>query len=183
MISISKYNNTLFLDRDGVINHRPPADYVKSWEDFKFLPGVLSALHILSDSFDKIFIVTNQQGIGKNLMKTQDLDSIHSKMLEEIENHGGRIDRIYFCPDLADKADNCRKPGIKMAEQAQKDFPEIDFSKSIMAGDTESDMLFGKSAGMKTILIQNTNEIINKKLIDFEFNSLIDFANSLHAID
>lgn len=183
MISISKYNNTLFLDRDGVINHRPPADYVKSWEDFKFLPAVLSALQIVSALFDKIVIVTNQQGIGKNLMTCEDLEEIHRKMLEEIENQGGRVDKVYFCPDLAGKADSCRKPGIKMAEQAQKDFPNIDFSNSIMIGDTESDMLFGKNAGMKTILISTSDEIINNKLVDFKFSSLYEFAISLRAND
>jgi len=59
---------TLFLDRDGVINKKIDNDYVKAWEQFEFLPGVIEALKILSAKFGKIIIVTNQQGVGRQLM-------------------------------------------------------------------------------------------------------------------
>jgi len=170
---------TLFLDRDGVINHRPLDDYVKQWTDFEFLPGVLEALSVFSEIFGKIIIVTNQQGIGKGLMTMEDLERIHKKMISEIEKAGGRIDAVYFCPDLEGEPDNCRKPGTIMAGRAKKDFPEIDFSRSIMAGDTENDLLFGKNAGMKTVLINTNNIIANSGLADFVFAGLYQFAQSL----
>ena len=100
---------TLFLDRDGVINKRPPNDYVKTWDEFEFLPGVLESLKILALKFSKIIIITNQQGIGKNVMTSEDLKIIHNNLIREVSEKKGRIDAIYFCPDLASKAVNCRK--------------------------------------------------------------------------
>ena len=88
----------LFLDRDGVINKRVEGDYIKKWEEFEFLPGVLEALHIFSGVFDKIFVVTNQQGIGKGLMTEIDLEHIHDEMIQEIKINGGRINKIYHSP-------------------------------------------------------------------------------------
>jgi histidinol-phosphate phosphatase family protein len=176
-------NNCLFLDRDGVINKRPGNGYVTRWEDFHFMPGVLEALKIFRSYFKRIFVVTNQQGIGKGLMTIEDFKRINSAMLDAVEKQGGHIDAVYYCPDLASKKDSCRKPGIEMAQQAKNQFPEIDFQKSIMAGDTETDMIFGKNAGMTTVLIGNSHQQVNKTLINFHFHSLFDFANHLSAND
>jgi D-glycero-D-manno-heptose 1,7-bisphosphate phosphatase len=68
---------TLFLDRDGTINEKFDDDYVKNWRQFKFLAGAVEGLKILNRIFGKTIIVTNQRGIGKGLMKKQDLDLIH----------------------------------------------------------------------------------------------------------
>lgn len=174
---------TLFLDRDGVVNQRPVDDYVKTPESFEFLPGVLEALKILSEKFGRIVIVTNQQGIGKNLMTESDLQAVHQKMLFEIEKAGGKIDKIYHCPDLAKSPENCRKPGLTMANHAKADFPEIDFRKSIMAGDTKSDLEFGRNAGMFPVLINTNRSKLDSALFDAEFQSLISFAQSLAAND
>ncbi|MFA5541921.1 MAG: HAD-IIIA family hydrolase, partial [Bacteroidales bacterium] len=106
---LSNYK-TLFLDRDGVINTRLVDDYVKTWKEFEFIEGVLEAISIFSKEFDRIFIVTNQQGIGKGIMSEEDLDKIHSRMIEEIEAKGGRIDKIYFCKHLAKENHIDRKP-------------------------------------------------------------------------
>lgn len=167
---------TLFLDRDGVINKRPVNDYVRAAEGFHFLSGVLEALSLLSNKFSKIIMVTNQQGVGKGLMQAQDLERIHAYMLQEIKHAGGRIDKIYCCTQLITEKDNCRKPGIKMAQQAKFDFPEIDFEKSIMVGDTETDMLFGKNAGMFTALISSSEQL---PLADANYTSLLAFAKSI----
>lgn len=145
----------LFLDRDGVINKRPYNDYVKKWEDFEFIPGVLNSLQCFAKHFEKIFIVTNQQGVGKGFMSIKDLDHIHSLMKETIQNHGGRVDEIFYCTQLKSDIDNCRKPSIQMALWAKEKFPEVDFSKSLMIGDTISDMKFAKSAGMFSVLLDN----------------------------
>ena len=91
---------TLFLDRDGTINERV-AGYVTTWEDFKFLPNSLEAINGFSNIFSKIIVVTNQQGIGKDLMTIDQLHHIHTLMLEVIDYYDGRIDEIYFEPSLA----------------------------------------------------------------------------------
>jgi len=168
---------TLFLDRDGVINKKIDNDYVKAWEQFEFLPGVIEALKILSAKFGKIIIVTNQQGVGKQLMSEDDLHAIHKKMIIDIEKAGGRIDKIYFAPQLKSENSDYRKPAIGMALQAQKEFTDIDFSKSIMVGDSYHDMQFGKKAGMTTVFISPMPEQL--PVIDMQFDSLHSFANSL----
>jgi histidinol-phosphate phosphatase family protein len=166
---------TLFLDRDGVINKRIVGDYVKKWEEFEFLEDVLKAIEIFDAKFGRIVIVTNQQGIGKGLMRHEDLELIHKNMQYEIAYFKGRIDRIYFSPYLAAENHPDRKPGIGMAMKAKKDFPEIDFSKAIMVGDSGSDIEFGKAAGMKTVFIGETN----KYKADFLFHDLYAFARGL----
>jgi histidinol-phosphate phosphatase family protein len=145
--------DTLFLDRDGVINHHRPDDYVKTWDEFEFLPGVLDSLCVLSTMFKRIIIVTNQRGVGKGLMSEKTLHEIHRRMIGEIEEHGGRIDGIYYCTDLNNDSPN-RKPNSGMALQAKTDFPDIAFERSIMIGDSESDMEFGRRLSMKTISVK-----------------------------
>lgn len=167
-------NWTLFLDRDGVINKKIENDYVKHWTDFEFLEGVLDALKILNSKFGKIVIVTNQQGIGKGLYRTEDLELIHKNMVYEINYLGGRIDKIYFSPHLASVNHPTRKPGTGMALEAKKDFPEIDFSRSVIVGDSMSDMEFGRTLGMKTVFISE-NTVKDGK-IDFYFPSLVEFS-------
>jgi histidinol-phosphate phosphatase family protein len=168
---------TLFLDRDGVINKKLDNDYVKHWVEFEFIDGVFDALKKLDTIFGRIVVVTNQQGIGKHLYRVEDLELIHKNMIYEINYLGGRIDKVYFSPYLDSENHPTRKPNIGMALQAQKDFPEIDFSKSIIAGDSLSDMEFGKKAGMKTIFISEEKKKDDR--IDLHFRSLIEFAHSL----
>jgi histidinol-phosphate phosphatase family protein len=174
-------NWTLFLDRDGVINRRLPGDYVKSPDTFVFLPGVLDAMQVFARFFGRLFVVTNQQGIGKGLMKESDLKVIHDFMLAEIKKSGGRIDQVYFCPELADSGSFMRKPNIGMGLKAKKEFPEINFRNSIMVGDSVSDLRFGKRLKMKTVLIGEEPEIarIHPELADFYFSDLLNFANAL----
>jgi D-glycero-D-manno-heptose 1,7-bisphosphate phosphatase len=168
---------TLFLDRDGVINKKLDNDYVKHWIEFEFLEGVLDALKYLKPIFGKIVVVTNQQGIGKGLYTTEDLELIHKNMIYEIDYHGGRIDKVYFSPYLSSQNHPSRKPAIGMALDAQKDFPEIDLNRSLMLGDSLSDMEFGRNAGMKTIFI--SEERVENDTIDFNFKSLNDFITGL----
>ncbi len=163
---------TLFIDRDGVINKRLPDDYVKSWSEFEFLPGVLESFKIFSGKFGKIIVVTNQQGVGKGLMTEEKLKDIHNNMIHEIEKHGGRVDAVYYCTDLKNKKNNCRKPSIKLFENAISDFPGISPEKSIMAGDSASDIEFGKNAGIFTVSIGN-----DKIDADLSFGSLKEFAD------
>lgn len=169
---------SLFLDRDGVINQRIPDDYVKNIHEMILLPGVCEALKTFAGIFSHIFVVTNQQGVGKGLMSHEQLQAIHHYMKSQIETSGGRIDAIYYAPYL--KSDNhpMRKPNIGMGLQAKREFPNVDFKKSIMAGDSISDMQFGKRLGMTTIFISpDLNKCRdNHEIIDYRFDSLQEFA-------
>jgi D-glycero-D-manno-heptose 1,7-bisphosphate phosphatase len=168
---------TLFLDRDGVINGEKKDEYVLRLEEFIFFDGVLQALKILNEVFGVIVMVTNQKGVGKGLMTLDDLHSIHEHMTHEIISHGGRIDRIYYCTDLDNDSPN-RKPQPGMGLQAQKDFPEIDFHKSIIVGNKLTDMQFGRALGCKTVFIATSDPEtpFPHPLIDARFNNLIEFA-------
>lgn len=145
--------NTLFLDRDGVINQQRRDDYVKSPDEFVFIEGALEAVRELADYFDHTIIVTNQRGIGKGKMTLDDLYRVHTHMLLKI-GIVGYIDRILFCT-ATDNDDPNRKPNIGMALQAKEEFPDIDFADSWMAGDSRSDMQFANRAGIRAALIGN----------------------------
>jgi D-glycero-D-manno-heptose 1,7-bisphosphate phosphatase len=185
MINV-KSSWSLFLDRDGVINEKIENDYVKNFEEFVFCEGSLLAIKLLSNIFTKIILVTNQRGVGKKLMTLEQLEEIHQKMSNEIFKAGGRIDKIYYCVDSLDSSD-CRKPNTGMGLIAKKDFPDINFDKSIMVGDSISDMIFAKRLGMKCVYVSSMdNHDLNlEEKIDFnfKFNSLFDFAQKIHLLN
>ncbi len=163
---------TLFLDRDGVINKRVFGGYITHVKDFEFNLGVLDFLQFAHLNFHRIVIVTNQQGVGKGIMSENDLSDIHRYMISKvIENHG-RIDKVYTATNLKNDQKNSRKPLPNMGYKAQDDFPTIDFSKSVMIGDTNSDLLFGKNLGMKTVLVKS-DEFISESS-DFQISNLTE---------
>lgn len=172
---------TLFLDRDGVINTRIVDAYVLKREDFKFIAGVTEALKTFAGVFGKIIVVTNQQGIGRGYMTEADLEIIHAYMRDEIIKNGGRLDAIYHCPHVAETNHHDRKPNVGMAMKAKKNFPEIDFKKSVMAGDSLSDMEFGHRLGMVNILIgdDNTPALKHADIIRFWARNLLELSEMI----
>lgn len=144
---------TLFLDRDGVINEKLEGDYVRNLDSFTWKEGALDALAKLSRVFHRVVVVTNQQGIGKQLMTEEDLGTIHRHLLQKVAGAGGRIDAIYHAPQLAAEKSERRKPGTGMALEAQRDFPDIRFEESVMVGDSQGDMEFGSRLGMVNIFL------------------------------
>ncbi len=171
---------TLFLDRDGVINRRLIGEYVRVIDEFEFIPGTYTAFSLLKIYFSKIFIVTNQQGIGKGLMSESDLLQIHDFMLAEIDKNGGKVDDIFYSPHLKSDPKSTRKPKSDMALAAKRKYPDIHFDNCIMVGDSPTDMDFGKKLGMKTIFIGNPEEIgLSSKEYDYYFYSLLEFAEAV----
>jgi D-glycero-alpha-D-manno-heptose 1-phosphate guanylyltransferase len=173
-------NWTLFLDRDGVINEERLGQYVLHWGEFIFSKGVLEVFKKLSDHFGRVIVVSNQRGVGKGLMTEEALQSIHLEMQREVEIVNGKIDKIYYCTEKDDKCFN-RKPNPGMALQAREDFPDIDFSKTIMVGNKPSDMKFGRAAGVYTVFVRTTNpdQSYPHPDIDLVFPSLQEFASAL----
>lgn len=175
---ITNFDNSwsLFLDRDGVINEKLENDYVKCWGEFKFKDKALEAIAGLGEIFGRVIVVTNQRGVGLGVMTEDKLNEIHDKMLFEVTSASGRIDKIYYCTGV-DGISECRKPNIGMGLKAKSDFPEIEFSKSIMVGDSISDMEFGKNLGMKTVFIGDKSAMYNTDDL-LHFDSLFDFYKS-----
>jgi histidinol-phosphate phosphatase family protein len=182
MIDLKKIDKTwtIFLDRDGVINIEKYEDYIYNYGEFKFYEGAREAIKIFAEKFGIIVIATNQRGVERGLMTEKDLQDIHIKMQEEIKRNGGRIDKVYYNTSLSND-DPGRKPNPGMAFEAKKDFPFIDFSKSIMVGNNISDMEFGRNAGMHTVFLKTTNpnQGVPYPAIDMAFDNLYDFAKAL----
>jgi len=154
---------TLFLDRDGVVND-----------------GALDALKELGEIFGTIVVVTNQRGVGRGIMTMNTLRNINTNMTAAISAVGGRIDHIYACTAVNDE-DHNRKPNTGMGLQAKEDFPEIDFRRSIIVGNSLSDMEFGKRLAMSTIFLTTKHApyVLPNDLIDQQFASLDSWVESL----
>ncbi len=177
------YNNwDLFLDRDGVINVRRVNAYLARWEDFEFLDRADQAIVKLSRVFKRIFVVTNQQGVSKGLTTEFEVDHLHFRLKKQIEQLGGQITKIYYCPEHEMYAPVCRKPQPGMVLQAAKEFPDVDFRRSFMIGDFYSDILMGQSVEMKTVFIKNERSKWKPgtPAPDYIFPSLFAFG---HAVE
>src|SRR5262245_42634607 len=126
----------IFLDRDGVICENR-SDHVKSWAEFKFLPGAKNGLATLSRLGLPIIVVTNQAVIGRGIISADVVEDIHQRMLAEITAWGGRIDRVIYCPHRPEDECLCRKPKPGMLLQAAQEL-NLDLSQSYLVGDAAS---------------------------------------------
>jgi len=158
----------IILDRDGVLNVKPDkADYVKSWEEFTWISNAKESISLLTEYGYQIIIITNQAGIARGKMSESDLNIIHQNMIKDIEDLGGEIDAIYYCPHGWDDDCDCRKPKPGMLLQAKRDF-RLNFDKTYFVGDDIRDEEAGKSAGCKTILVSKDEslfDIVKNKII------------------
>ena len=181
MLDLTKINKewSLFLDRDGVINH-DKSPYTLNAGEFEFYEGVTEAIKKFSSIFGHIFVVTNQRGVGKKLMTENDLMEIHELMTATITKAGGRIDKIYYCTSI-DDAHPDRKPNTGMALRAMKEHPAVKKHHSIMVGNNMSDMQFGRTAGLYTVLLTTTGVEVSlpHPLVDLQYDSLSEFAEAL----
>lgn len=148
--------DTVFLDRDGVINEKmPEGKYVASLSDFRILPGVVESIVRLHRAGVRVIVVSNQRGIALGYYSDGDVVAIHEELRVKVQAAGGQIDAFYFCPHDKNECD-CRKPKVGMFEQAQREFSAIAAERSVMIGDSLSDMEFGAAAGMATIFVRGS---------------------------
>jgi D-glycero-D-manno-heptose 1,7-bisphosphate phosphatase len=138
---------TAFLDRDGTINEKAPeGEYVTSPSQFRYLPGAEDAIRLLADAGWRVVVVTNQRGVALGRMTAEAVDEIHRRLLEL------PVTAVYVCPHDEGVCD-CRKPGTGLLLQAKRDFPEIDFSYSVVIGHAPSDVAAGEALGCRTVLV------------------------------
>ena len=147
--------DTLFLDRDGVINKKLEQRYVTNFDEFVFIKNSDVAIRKLHKIFNRILVVTNQQGIGKGIMTEDDLNLLHLQMQRKLSVDFDLIDKIYFCPCLEVDNCNCRKPKTGMLENAKLDFPDMKIEDSFLVGDSDSDIIAGKKFGLTTIKVSS----------------------------
>lgn len=164
-------NKAIFFDRDGIVNHRKINDYIKTIDEFRFIPAFLETLKIAKNNGYLALLVTNQQGIGKGLYSITDLASIHNYMQSElIKLTGYKFDDISFCPSLHEVNDFRRKPNPGMILEFIDKY-DLDVDKCWMIGDSESDILAAQNADIKSILIRDA---FNRCQPTFRFNTLED---------
>ncbi|CAN5742352.1 D-glycero-beta-D-manno-heptose 1,7-bisphosphate 7-phosphatase [soil metagenome] len=142
-----------FLDRDGVIN-RERADYVKTWDEFTFLPGVLPALRRLATLNLPIMVISNQSAIGRGLVQRETVDAIHQQAQTIIEASGGRVDGFFICPHHPDRHCACRKPQPGLLEEAAARF-KLQLADCLFVGDAITDFQAAKAAGCQSILVKS----------------------------
>jgi D-glycero-D-manno-heptose 1,7-bisphosphate phosphatase len=147
---------TIFLDRDGVINQPIVEDYAKQPADFILLDGVLEALGKLQRMAKHVVMVTNQQGVHRRLMSEKDLENIHLKLYNSLKDKGvSYFDASFYAPYLKGESHEWRKPKNGMLLKAKSYFPDIDWNKAIMVGDSPGDMLLADTLGITKVKIAN----------------------------
>ena len=182
----------VFLDRDGVINKNPkPHHYVKKWNEFEFLPNVAEAIRRLNKEF-LVIVISNQGGIAKRRMSVEDVEDIHKQMRETLQREGARIDAVYYCPHHPEgtleeyrRDCPCRKPNTGLIKKAVKDF-SIDLGKSFLVGDSTSDILAGRKAGLQVILVETGlrgSDGIYDVEPDFKTPDLLSAAEKIMALE
>jgi len=141
----------VFLDRDGVIIENR-CDYVKSWEEVRFLPRAFEALRRLGRSEYALVLVTNQSAVGRGIISLDEAMEINRRMIAEIKGEGGRIDASYLCPHHPEAGCDCRKPAPGMLFRAAAEFG-LDLARSYVIGDAVSDIQAARAAGARGILV------------------------------
>lgn len=152
---------TIFLDRDGVLNRKPPrACYVRSWSEFEWLPGAKAALRLLQEAGYRVILISNQAGVGRGAMSEADLKMIHLRMQQEVTEAGGKIEAVYYCPHDWDAGCECRKPKPGLLFAAQRTF-SLDLTRTWFVGDDERDGQAADAAGCPSVLVSEKTPLIS----------------------
>lgn len=177
----------VFLDRDGTINRDSP-DYIKSRQEFEFIPGSLNALKDLTLNGFTNIVITNQSALPRKLISLQELEHIHAMMRKTVKSNGGEIKSIFYCRHMPEDGCDCRKPEPGLILQAQSKF-SIDLAEAVMVGDSYRDIECGYNAGcghailVKTGIHKNAARRLAQKGIvpDYVAEDLYDAAQWIIA--
>jgi len=145
----------VILDRDGVVNHDSDA-YIKSPEEWRPIPGSIEAIARLSKAGLRVAIATNQSAIARGLIEPSTLAAIHSRMQRAVQDAGGRIDAVFFCPHGPDDGCDCRKPRPGMVLEILRRF-RVDPADALLAGDSLRDLQAANAAGVRAALVLTGN--------------------------
>jgi len=150
-------NKAIFLDRDGTINYEK--NYLGNIDGLRLFPNCAKAIKKANNALFKIVVISNQAGIARGYFTEKETEKINNEIIKRLKRNNAKIDGFYYCPHHYEKGIgkykikcSCRKPGIGLVLQAQKDF-NINLEKSYFIGDRLTDILAGINAGCKTILV------------------------------
>jgi D-glycero-D-manno-heptose 1,7-bisphosphate phosphatase len=175
------------LDRDGVINKESP-DFIKTPDEWLPLKGSLEAIARLSQAGYSVVVVTNQSGVARKLFTADTLGRIHTRMIDHVQQYGGKIEIIFFCPHHPDDQCDCRKPKTGLYKELAERL-NIGFNGVYSVGDSVRDLIAAKSAGANPVLVKTGNGKKSVKQINADpslnlsdtpvFDSLAAFVDAL----
>lgn len=148
---MSRRHDTVFLDRDGTINVKAPeGSYILRPEDMRLLPGSGEAVHRLNAAGVRVIVVTNQRAVALGLIDDEALAWVNRQLERLLADYGAHLDGVYVCPHDKDSC-ACRKPAGGLLVRARADFPDIDFGRSVLIGDSESDVQAALACGVTAL--------------------------------
>jgi len=175
----------IVLDRDGVINHDSD-DYIKSVDEWIPIDGSIQAIAKLCDSGYRVMVATNQSGLARNLFDEYTLAHIHHMLCSMVEEAGGVIDGIFYCPHLPDEGCNCRKPGVGLLEQIELEY-DCKLQGAYYIGDSFKDVEAALKFGCKPVLVRtgkgSTTEITLRDSDDSRYNKVAVYDDLQQAVN
>jgi D-glycero-D-manno-heptose 1,7-bisphosphate phosphatase len=161
----------IILDRDGVINF-DSAQFIKSPEEWKPIPGALEAIARLNQWGWRVVVASNQSGVGRGLFGMDTLNAINDKMVKSLAQVGGRLDAIFFCPHAADSPCDCRKPKPGMLLQIAERF-NVELEGVPVVGDSLRDLQAAVAVGAKPYLVLTGKGEVTRASPDLPAGTLI----------
>ncbi len=167
----------ILLDRDGVINEDSDA-YIKSLDEWIPIEGSIEAIALLTQKGYRIFVITNQSGVGRGYFSLADLDAMDQKMHSLVNAAGGKIEAIYFCPHIPDEGCACRKPKPGLLKQIAHD-EKINLMGVPLVGDSLRDIEAAQQVGAHGILVRTGK---GERMIKTENTDGISIYDNLFAV-
>lgn len=161
----------VILDRDGVINE-DSADFIKSLAEWIPIPGSIKAIARLSRAGFTVVVATNQSGLGRGLFTVEDLDAMHLRLSSLVEESGGRLSGIYYCPHRPDEGCDCRKPAPGLLDAISRDL-RVELHNAVIVGDSLRDLQAGLARGCEPILVRTGKGADTEASLRAAGNSLV----------
>ena len=174
--------NIIVLDRDGVINEDSD-QYIKSVDEFVAIEGSIQAIAKLSRAGFTVAVATNQSGLARGYFDSETLSDMHHYLCSMVEEAGGAIDGIFYCPHGPDDRCECRKPGTGLLQQIEKEFSHS-LTDAYFIGDSLKDLDAGRAHGCIPILVRTgKGRATEGKLTDEGFDDVGVFDDLSSAVD
>jgi len=160
----------VILDRDGVINVDSP-EYIKSLDEWRPIPGSIDAMVRLSQAGFELVVATNQSALSRGLLGLDDLEAIHQHLRELVEQAGGRIGAVFYCPHLPEEHCNCRKPATGLLDAAEAEYG-CSVAGSFLVGDSSKDIELARRKGCIPILVLSGNGVATRTALGAAANGI-----------
>ncbi|HEY5312727.1 MAG TPA: HAD-IIIA family hydrolase [Pirellulales bacterium] len=173
----------VLLDRDGTIN--VDCDYLCDPHRLELIPEAAGGLRRLAGLGLGLVVITNQSGVARGLIRPEQLEAVHTRLGEMLDNEGIALDGIYACPHGPADGCGCRKPLTGLVEQAAREL-KFDPRQAFMVGDKASDIELGRRVGAITLLVRTgygtETERAGLARADYVVDDLAQAAEAIHSL-